>query len=191
MPYPIQKALILIVTSVFYCCNAILVLRILLELIKVRYYNPMVQSVIKISEPGLRPLRKILPRIKTIDTAALLVLILFTFLKLEILFMIQSGDFPSIIAILILIIPDVINLVIDIFFWAILIGVFISWVPQLMHSPIAELLESLASPIMHPIRKIIPNAGGFDISPLFAILMLKLTSVLLVEPLMSFAYAQF
>lgn len=61
----------------------------------------------------------------------------------------------------------------------ILLDVIFSWVVVLgkmsSHHPIPKTLHSIVSPILNPIRKMLPaqNTGGLDISPIIAYLLLR------------------
>ena len=73
-----------------------------------------------------------------------------------------------------------INTVIDIYFWIILAMVILSWLVAFnvvnMNNrfvlSIADMLYRLTEPALRPIRNILPNLGGIDISPVILILLL-------------------
>lgn len=54
-----------------------------------------------------------------------------------------------------------------------------SWIPQIRESRFYEKLDSLISPILNPIRKVVPPVGGFDFSPLVFLFILYLIKYLL------------
>jgi YggT family protein len=59
--------------------------------------------------------------------------------------------------------------------WLIIIRALLSWFvsPHSRH-PLVTLLHRITDPILRPISQLIPVTGGFDISPLVAILLLEL-----------------
>jgi YggT family protein len=59
--------------------------------------------------------------------------------------------------------------------WLIIIRALLSWFvsPHSRH-PLVTLLHRITDPILRPISQVVPVAGGFDISPLIAILLLEL-----------------
>lgn len=60
----------------------------------------------------------------------------------------------------------------------------LSWVAQGSHNPGVELVNQICEPVLAPIRRIMPNLGGLDISPIFAFLALKLLDMLVIQNLM-------
>ena len=66
--------------------------------------------------------------------------------------------------------------------WLIIIRALLSWFvsPHSRH-PLVVLLHRVTDPILRPISQVIPVAGGFDISPLVAILLLELLQRVLAQ----------
>jgi YggT family protein len=54
----------------------------------------------------------------------------------------------------------------------ILIGAVFSWVNP--HAPLAPFIQALNEPILNPIRKVIPLIGNIDLSPLVALVLLRI-----------------
>ena len=52
------------------------------------------------------------------------------------------------------------------------VRVLLSWVPGALDHPAGQAIHRLTSPILDPLRRVIPSIGGLDISPLVAILLL-------------------
>jgi YggT family protein len=71
--------------------------------------------------------------------------------------------------------------------WLIIIRALLSWfvAPHSRH-PLVELLQRVTDPILRPIAQVVPVAGGFDISPLIAIILLQLLQRVVLQ--MAFAY---
>lgn len=74
-------------------------------------------------------------------------------------------------------------LFLKIFFFALIISVILSWVAPGSHNPGAELVNQICEPALAPFRKIVPNLGGLDISPILAFLVLKLLDMLVINNL--------
>jgi len=64
------------------------------------------------------------------------------------------------------------------FTWTVIIGALMSWISPDPNNPIVQLIRIFSEPINKPFRKIIPNIGGIDISPIFTILTLQLVAQL-------------
>jgi len=71
-------------------------------------------------------------------------------------------------------------LVIDLYIWVIIAGAILSWLiafnvvntqNRFVYS-VADMLYRVTEPALRPIRSILPNLGGIDISPVLLILFL-------------------
>ena len=68
----------------------------------------------------------------------------------------------------------------------ILVRVVLSWMPGMSYShPAVRVVHQLTSPILDPIRRMLPPVGGLDLSPLLAFMLLKLVQELLINILLS------
>jgi YggT family protein len=73
-----------------------------------------------------------------------------------------------------------IDTVISLFIWALIISAVMSWLVAFgvlnMHNrivyQIGDFFHRITEPVLGPIRRILPNLGGVDISPLVLILLL-------------------
>jgi len=66
-----------------------------------------------------------------------------------------------------------IDIVISIFVALIFIRVILSWVTSDFEHPAAKFIFEVTEPILAPIRKILPQAGMLDFSPLVAMIALE------------------
>jgi len=68
----------------------------------------------------------------------------------------------------------------------IFVRIILTWIPGLsMGHPVVRLVHQLTAPIIEPIRRLMPPAGGFDLSPMVAVLLLYLARNLLVDVLLA------
>jgi len=61
--------------------------------------------------------------------------------------------------------------------------VILSWVNPNGYNPAIGLIHSLTSPVMNPLRRIIPYAGGIDFTPMIAMVALYLAKMLILPPI--------
>jgi YggT family protein len=66
----------------------------------------------------------------------------------------------------------------ELLLWILWIAIFarilLSWVDQGGQSRFSQILYEITEPILAPIRRIMPNTGMFDLSPMVAIILLQL-----------------
>ncbi|MBJ3814203.1 YggT family protein [Shimwellia pseudoproteus] len=149
----------------------VLLLRIWMQWSRCDFYNPFSQFIVKITQPIIGPLRRIIPSVGPIDTASLLLAFILTTIKYPALLLIQAGvislDPMNLLVGLLSLLKAAGSLV----FWAIIIRSLMSWISQ-GRSPIEYVLMQLTEPMMAPIRRIIPAMSGIDFSAMGVILVL-------------------
>jgi YggT family protein len=64
--------------------------------------------------------------------------------------------------------------ILQVYSWALIIYLFMSWVPNARESSIGRFLATICEPYLEPFRKIIPPLGMIDFSPIVAIIVLNL-----------------
>ncbi|MBN6887081.1 YggT family protein [Cytobacillus horneckiae] len=70
---------------------------------------------------------------------------------------------------------------IQLYSWALIIYILLSWFPNARESAIGQFLARICEPYLDPFRKIIPPLGMIDISPIVAIIVLRLASAGLIQ----------
>ena len=72
-------------------------------------------------------------------------------------------------------------MLIRIYTFVLLGAILITWVPIDRNHPIRQVLEMATEPVLAPIRKVLPDMGGIDLSPLVALIGLQLLGGLLLR----------
>jgi YggT family protein len=148
-------------------------LRLLLQIARADFYNPLSQFVVKITNPPLKPLRRIIPGVFGIDMAAVVLALVVQLVSLILIFVINGYPLVTYIAnMLVWSILGVLSTIADIYFFAMLISVVLSWVAPASYHPGAILVRQLCEPVFGPFRKLVPAIGGLDISAIFAFIAL-------------------
>ncbi|MDG0797400.1 YggT family protein [Pectobacterium punjabense] len=155
----------------------VLLLRIWMQWSRSDFYNPLSQFVVKITQPIVGPLRRILPSLGPIDSASLLLAFILTTIKYPLLLLIQAGAISLSPMNLLVGFISLIKSAGYLVFWVIIIRSIMSWVSQ-GRSPIEYLLHQLTEPLMAPLRRIIPVMGGIDFSAMAVILILYMLNYL-------------
>ncbi|HHQ2634702.1 TPA: YggT family protein [Pseudomonas aeruginosa] len=162
----------------------IVLLRFILQLVRADFYNPLSQFIVRATKPLLNPLRRIIPGFGGIDLASLLLAILIQLVLMILILMLMGyGVGGFIMQLLIWSIIAVTSLFLKVFFFALIISVILSWVAPGSYNPGAQLVNQICEPLLMPFRKLLPNLGGLDLSPIFAFLALKLIDMLVINNL--------
>ncbi|MEJ2601916.1 MAG: YggT family protein [Gammaproteobacteria bacterium] len=153
-----------------------LLLRLFLQWFRADFRNPVSQAIVRITSPFIVPLRRILPPMGKIDTATVVVILLFEVIFIAILIHLLGGS-PKGFEILYYAILRTVMLTLRFFFFAIIVYVILSWVAPGTYNPVTSLLSQLVNPILDPARRIIPTLGGLDLSPLLVAILLQAASI--------------
>lgn len=172
------QAFSFLVETLFQLYLAALMLRLLLEAVRADFYNPVCQALVLITDPIVKPLSRALPRVGRVNLAGLVVLYLLQLLALVLLALIAgAGIDPVILALLA--VMRLVRMLLVLYLVLIVVVVILSWVGQSFRHPIVPLLFQLTDPVLAPIRRVLPSLGGFDLSPLIALIGIQFLIILL------------
>ena len=157
---------------------AAVLFRLLLQWGRADFYNPVSQFLVRITNPLLVPLRKVIPSVGKFDTSAILLMLFLQVVSLGLVVLIRGIDVP-VLTLLIIAIGELVMLTINVFMFAIIIQVILSWVNPGNYNPVTGLLYSITSPVMRPIQRVMPAVSGIDLSPLVAIIGLQVLRMLI------------
>ncbi|MBC3364342.1 YggT family protein [Pseudomonas sp. SWRI154] len=161
----------------------IVLMRFVLQLVRANFYNPLCQFIVKATQPLLKPLRRIIPSLFGLDMSSLVLAILIQLALMALTLLLTYGTTGNPLQLLIWSLIGVTALFLKIFFFALIISVILSWVAPGSHNPGAELVNQICEPALAPFRRIVPNLGGLDISPILAFMVLKLIDMLVINNL--------
>ncbi|MCG6899014.1 MAG: YggT family protein [Gammaproteobacteria bacterium] len=167
-----------LVSTLFSLYILAVMLRFLLGAVRADFYNPVSQFLVRITNPLLVPMRKVIPSLGKFDTSALLLMLLLQMISLSIVFMLR-GISISVVALLVTAVAELLLLLINIFMFSIIIQVILSWINPGSYNPVTAMLYSITSPIMRPIQRLVPPISGIDLSPLVAIIGLQVVRMLI------------
>jgi len=172
-----------LISTVFDIFAFIVMLRFIMQYTRASFSNPVGDLIVKATNPFLKPLRKIVPGIGGHDIAALVLVFLILLLKYFLLFSLGAagpgvGAGAMFLGGTLLALKGVLVTAIDVFLITILVRVILSWVQPGGHA-LSGLLESVTSPVLGPIGKLIPPFNGLDLSPLVAMLILYFIKIVL------------
>jgi len=177
-----SNALVFLIKSLFGLYLIAIMLRFLLQLTRADFYNPMSQFLVKITNPPLVPLRRIIPGVMGIDFAAVVLLIIIQGIELFLEYIVQGYTLAP-LGLLILTIAELLRLLFQVYFYTILIQVLLSWINPGAYNPTVALLYSLNEPLLARARRIIPPIHGVDLSPIVVVIGIQLLTYLLIQPI--------
>lgn len=180
----LSNPLVLVIDVIFGLYILAIMLRFMLQLFRANFYNnPVAQALIKITNPPLKPLRRIIPGFGGIDFAAIVLMIAIQMLA-QALIMLVKGVSIGIVPLVFFTIAELVSLFLNVFLFGILIQVIVSWINPGAYNPMLALVSAITEPVLAPARRVIPSIGGIDLSPLVVLLVLQVAKMLLVPPIM-------
>lgn len=172
------QALYFVIKTLVQLYLLLLLLRFWLPWLRADFRNPVAQGILRFTSPLIVPLRRFLPSVGRIDTATIAIAFSVQFAAILLLLALVRRRVDLLTVAWVSVIELAI-LSLNLFFFAVLIRIILSWVAPNNYNPITALLTTLSEPILRPFRRIVPNVGGLDISPIFALVLLQATVILL------------
>lgn len=172
--------------AVYFLANSVLtfvvyafLLRLLLQLARADFRNPLSQAIIALTSWLVVPLRRVLPPIGRLDTASVVALLLVQFVAIALLSKLHYGALLPFGAMAIWTLRELALGVILLYTAMIFVGALLSFFAPAAHSPATRILDALCEPVLRPIRAIVPVVGGLDFSPLIALVGLQALRLLI------------
>ena len=147
-------------------------MRFLLQAVRADFYNPISQSIVKITDPVLKPLRVVMPSYQNLDFAAFVAAMLAKCLFIYGAASMSGSSYGTIIQLIGTGLLQTLLLVLRIFYWSILIGIIASFIAPQNDHPLLLLIYQITEPLLAPARKLLPAMGGLDFSPIIVFLIL-------------------
>ncbi|MBT8139785.1 MAG: YggT family protein [Gammaproteobacteria bacterium] len=172
----LQQILHLLVTVAVDIFTLLVLLRLMLQGAKADFYNPISQFIVRATDPLLKPIRRMIPGLWGIDMASVALALLVQCAGILLLTLLSGQVLTNPFAYLLIAIFNTAEILLQFYFFAIIILVVISWVAPTTYNPAAVLLQQVTDPIIRPVRSALPDMGGLDFSPmvvLFVIYILR------------------
>ena len=179
----LASALGFLIDVVFGLFTYSLLLRLVMQLMRAPFRNPLGQSVMALTDWIVKPLRKVLPGMGGVDWASVVAAYVFQFLWLLALYFAFGRGFALLGPGLAFVAVAAIIALVKALLWLTIIVVFaqaiLSWVAP--DGPLAGVLNALTFPLLRPVRRLLPPIGGtLDLSPLIVIVIAQLVLITLV-----------
>ncbi len=171
-------ALIYLISTITDLYIAVILLRLLLQWVRADFYNPLCQFLISVTNPALVPARRIVPSIGKLDTASVVVMLLLEIAQLAVINQLSQAGFSFQFMALFAVKKLLVALLVT-YFVLIIARVIVSWIVGQSRHPLIPLIHQLTDPVLRPINKFLPSIGGLDLSPLFALIVVRFLLLLL------------
>ncbi|MCF7981982.1 MAG: YggT family protein [Pseudomonadales bacterium] len=180
---PLVNAAIFLVKTLFSLYILAVLLRFLLQIARADFYNPLSQAIVKVTDPALRPLRRIIPGIGGIDLSSLVLALIIQIAAICLIFLLLGQNVPNFLLVTLWACVGLAASVLNIYFYALIIVIVLSWIAPQSYNPGAILVQQITEPIMRPARNLIPPIGGLDLSPIFIFIAINLIEILVINRL--------
>src|SRR3990167_8971822 len=114
------EASVLIVQVVFGLYILAVLLRFLFQLVRADFYNPISQFLVALTNPLLKPLRRVIPGLFGVDLASLVLLIALQMLEMYVLTWLNDMT-PGLLSLTVATVVSLARLVINVYFYAVLL----------------------------------------------------------------------
>lgn len=161
-----------LLTVAFGLLGFFFIARFLLQVVRADFYNPISQSIVRLTDPVLQPMRQLLKPRGNIDFAALVAVLVVELLHIVTVFTFAGAALPGVPALALLTVVQSIDLMLGIYFYALLVSIIASWIAPAGGHPALSLIHQLTEPVLAPIRRLLPPAGGLDFSTMVALLII-------------------
>ena len=173
-----MSAIIYIVDTLLWLALFVVLARLLLQLTRADFRNPIAQAIVQLTNPLIVPLRRVLPPIGKVDTASVVAVLLVAAVEVGSKFALL-GAFPSALLLARTVLMDIVITVLELYVWAIFAYALLSLIAPSGYSPLQSVLAALCEPVLRPFRRVIPAVAGLDLSPLWAIIAIQALLILL------------
>lgn len=181
---PLSSVLFNLVINI---ATLLIFLRFIMQLAAVDYFNPVVQATVK-ATPVVDMFSRILPTVANgrLNLAALVLLILLKLLDLMGNAYLNGLPAPLPAELLVTTFLSLIQGLLRFCRYIIFGSIILSWVTVFTNarSPFIDVVWQLAEPLLAPFRRILPNTGPLDFSPIVALLAIYIAEQLMAQAAM-------
>jgi YggT family protein len=174
-----MEAIKYIVDTLLWLLTLAFVLRLLFQLVRADFRDPMADAIVRVTNWLILPLRKLLPPIGKVDTATLVAVLAVASLRTLATFILVGDGVGDWLLFLRITIIDLADLILRVYLFALLLYWLTSFVSPGGYAPGVRLLAQVCEPILKPVRKIIPPIGKIDFSVLWVSIAIGALLVLL------------
>ncbi len=162
-----MEAIKYIVDTLLWLVTLAFLLRLLFQLVRADFRDPMADAIVRATNWLILPLRRVLPPVAKIDTATVVAVILVACAHTAVILALNGEAFSDPLLFLRITLIYLIDLTLRIYLFALLLYWLTSFVTPGGYAPGVRLLSQLCEPVLKPVRRIIPPIGQIDFSVLW------------------------
>jgi len=174
-----MRELSFVVDAIMQLVVGAFLLRLICQLVRADFRNPFVQAIVRLTNPLIMPLRRVLPPVGRVDTASVLAVVLAQLLRTVLAELIAFGRLGSLGVLAVVSVVQVLDMALVVLLLAVILYVVMSWVAPDRYNPASRLLDSLVEPLLRPFRRAIPPIGGLDLSAIAVSILLVVLRMIL------------
>ena len=168
-----MAALLYLIDTLLSLVQLAFLLRLLLQWARADFRNPLLRAIVQLTNPVLVPLRRVIPAVGRLDTASVLVVVAVALLRVSAGPLLSGIGVPPLWLWLEMAALQLLRLVLWTYLFAIFLYAALSLIAPGTYSPAQALLASLCEPVLRPFRRLIPPLANLDLSPLWAIILIR------------------
>ena len=168
---------IYLIDTLFSLYLVALVVRGILHASRADFFNPVSQFIVKITNPPLKSIQRMLPNRGRIDFGVIALAFLVQLASIALILLIAGLTLPNPLILIIWSAVGIVGLVVKIYFFALIAMIVVSWVAPGSRHPAIGLLYQVTEPVMAPIRALLPNLGGLDFSPILLFVTINILEI--------------
>ncbi len=176
-----MEAIRYIVDTLLWLLTLAFLLRLLFQLVRADFRDPMADALVRVTNWLILPLRRVLPPIRKVDTATVVAVLLIASLRSFVEMLLSGADIHDWdwLVFLHITVVDLIGLILRVYLFALLLYWLTSFVSPGGYAPGLRLLGQLCEPVLKPVRRMIPPIGQIDFSVLWVSIAIGALLVLL------------
>jgi YggT family protein len=174
-----MEAIRYIVDTLMWLLTLAFLLRLLFQLVRADFRDPMADAIVRATNWLILPLRRLLPPIGKVDTATVVAVVLVASARTAVLLGLDGAGFGDALVFLRITLVGLVDLTLRIYLFALLLYWLTSFVTPGGYAPGVRLLAQLCEPILKPVRRIIPPIGQIDFSVLWVSIVIGALLILL------------
>jgi YggT family protein len=174
-----MSAIIFIVETLLSLALFVFLARLLLQWTRADFRNVFCQAVVRLTNPVILPLRRVLPPIGKLDTASVVAVLAVAIVDVACIFALHGAEFPPPLQWVRPVLVEIARTLLWTYLGAIFLYAVLSLIAPGGYSPLQSVLTSLCEPVLRPIRRLIPAVAGIDLSPLWAVIAIQAILILM------------